>query len=463
MVVQIGGGRDSQSERLARAPTVHPIKDRGEQYALQPLQKCRKSSSTNSYVDRRLYDLSGSCERFRQRKAQPSGCISRLGRVRETLASDFYPDAGRVARGNNHTASHVGVRGRVTDLHTSKAPATFWVFGVEPPVNEAAGLPRVLSSKVTASMASETGSSSRLTIDQLSGGLFAPPDQLARVADRGRRRHRTLFRDFDTRATSLAAKIQEHWDESVKTNLLESKARTVAQLRQEFGDLHIDRKVRDFTDMGVKPFSIIAYHNALFEQVRVAFASGAYYPALVGACTLGERILNHLVIDLREDFRATPQYKKVYNKSSFDDWQVAISTLRAWHVLLPDVAEEFEKMAELRHRSIHFNVDTYARLRDDALTAIAHLRTIIDRQFGTFGAQPWFLDTPGACFIKREYETRPFIRRYFLPQCPFVGVLSGFDKRLSPIDFHDYGDGELTDQQFCDAFNHRDPAAVATG
>jgi hypothetical protein len=312
-------------------------------------------------------------------------------------------------------------------------------------------------------MSADAGNSSRLTIDQLPGGLFAPPDQLARLADRGRRRHRTLFRDFDTRATLLVTEVQEQWDESVKANWRESKAHVVAQLSQEFGGLHIDRKVRDFTDIGVKPFSIITYHNALFEQVRVAFTSGAYYPALVGACALGERILNHLVIDLREDFRATPQYKKVYNKSSFDDWQGAISTLLAWDVLLPDVAEEFEKMIGLRHRSIHFNVDTYSRLRDDALTSIAHLRTVIDRQFGTFGAQPWFLNTPGACFIKREYETRPFIRRYFLAQCPFVGVLSGFDQRLHPIDFHDYGDGELTDQEFCDAFNHRDPAAVATG
>jgi hypothetical protein len=184
--------------------------------------------------------------------------------------------------------------------------------------------------------------------------------------------------------------------------------------------------------------------------------------ALVGVCALGERILNHLVLDLREDFRSTPQYKKVYNKSSFDNWQVAIDTLAAWDVLLPDVAEEFERLAQLRHRSIHFSVDTYSNLRDDALTAIACLRLIIDRQFGTFGPQPWFITgTRGAAFIKREYEMRPFIRRYFLPQCPFVGVRSGFDRRLQLVDFHDYGDGELTDQEFCDAYNSRDPASVA--
>ena len=197
----------------------------------------------------------------------------------------------------------------------------------------------------------------------------------------------------------------------------ENKARIVDGLRRTFGELDIDRKVQDFTDMGAKPFSIIAYHNALFEHVRVAFTAGAYYPALLGACALGERILNHLVLDLREDFRNTPQYKKVYSKSSFDNWQVAIDTLAAWDVVLPDVAKEFARLAELRRRSIHFNVDTYSKLRDDALTAIAHLRLIIERQFGVFGSQPWFITgIGGTAFIKREYEMRPFIRRYFLPQ-----------------------------------------------
>jgi hypothetical protein len=67
----------------------------------------------------------------------------------------------------------------------------------------------------------------------------------------------------------------------------------------------------------------------------------------------------------------------------------------------------------------------------------------------------------GAAFIKREYETRPFIMRYFLPQRPFVGVRCGFDNHLRPLDFNDYGDGELTDQEFCEAYNSRDPASVA--
>ncbi len=120
--------------------------------------------------------------------------------------------------------------------------------------------------------------SNRLTIDRLEGGLLAPPDELARVADCGRRRHRTSFFDFDTRATVLAMEIQEHWEEKSKVMWRENKVRIIDGLRRTFGELDIDRKVQDFTDMGAKPFSIIAYHNTLFEHVRVAFTAGAYYP-----------------------------------------------------------------------------------------------------------------------------------------------------------------------------------------
>jgi len=48
---------------------------------------------------------------------------------------------------------------------------------------------------------------------------------------------------------------------------------------------------------------VIAYHNSFLRRVRDAFASGNYYPALTAGCALGERILNHLILDLREEFR----------------------------------------------------------------------------------------------------------------------------------------------------------------
>src|ERR1700677_2967176 len=144
--------------------------------------------------------------------------------------------------------------------------------------------------------------------------------------------------DFDFRANTIATKIEAHWDDKAKALWQENHQRLIEGLRQQFGERNLDAKVQDFIDMGAKPFSIVAYHNTLFDQVRTAFAAGAHYPAVTGACALGERILNHLVLDLRDEFRATPEYKRVCRKSSFDNWNVPISTLVAWNVLFPDVA-----------------------------------------------------------------------------------------------------------------------------
>ena len=169
----------------------------------------------------------------------------------------------------------------------------------------------------------------------------------------------------------------------------------------EFGERGIDAKIDNFVAMGVKPFSVLAHHNALFHQVRQAFVIGAYYPALVGACALGERILNHLMLDMRGHFTATPEYKKVYRKGSFDDWRLPIDTLEAWGILRPDAVVEYRALMGLRHRSIHFNPETTNALRDDALASIIHMRTIIEQQFASHAVRLWFIaNKRGHAFIR---------------------------------------------------------------
>jgi hypothetical protein len=91
------------------------------------------------------------------------------------------------------------------------------------------------------------------------------------------------------------------------------------------------------------------------------------------------------------------------------------------------------------------------------------MRAIIDEQFTAFGLRPWFiLGTKGHIFIKREWETNPFVRRFYLPTCPFVGPHFGisFARGLEYQDHTDYGDGEWTDDEFAQAFNDRKPEQV---
>ena len=217
--------------------------------------------------------------------------------------------------------------------------------------------------------------------------------------------------DFDTRAAILNPNIEDRWDDRAK-EAIESRWASIRQsLIPEFGERDIDTKLESFAAIGTKPVSVLSYHNNFFHQVRQAYVSGAWYPALVGACALGERILNHLILDLRQFYLDTPQYKHVARKDSFNDWSIPIDTLEDWGVLLPGAVIDFRALMRLRHRSIHFNVITYDTVKGDALSAILHLRSIIEQQFGSFSKAPWFIaGTIGHVFIKKELERNPFVR-----------------------------------------------------
>lgn len=237
------------------------------------------------------------------------------------------------------------------------------------------------------------------------------------------KRYRILpFLDFDTRVRVLADPIHEHWEEHIKAQHYRNRENTVLRLKAEFGELHAEAKIQNFIDLGAKPISIIAFHNDFFAQVRTAFVMEAYYPALTGACALGERILNHLILALREDYRSTPEYKAVYRKDSFDDWSLAIGTLVAWNVLLPNAADDFRLLMQQRHNAIHFRPETDHNSRELALEAVTRLQAIIGEQFSGFGPQPWFITTiPGEIYIKKDWEARPFINKVYLPNAILVG------------------------------------------
>lgn len=274
------------------------------------------------------------------------------------------------------------------------------------------------------------------------------------------------FLDFDARVHALTLEIRDDWEESVKAQHRQNRENMLVRLREEFGSQDFDQRLQNFTELGDAPFSIISYHNAFFRQCRNAFVIGSYFPALAGACALGERILNHLVIDLRDLFKATPQYKTVYRKGSFDNWGQAISVLEAWAVIQGNVPGQFRKLAALRHSSIHFEQSTYVSVRRDALAALEHLRAIIREQFGAFGTHRWFIEgTSGVCFIKKDFESDPFVRAFYLPKSLCVGPLHAVSFQYGGVmvfDRTDYDDREVSDEEFRDLYNNRDLAALAS-
>ena len=268
------------------------------------------------------------------------------------------------------------------------------------------------------------------------------------------KRYRVLAEDFDTRATILGIRIEDSWEPTVKETWRQTHQQIIRELVVDFGPGQLDAKLKNFVDLGPAPFSIVAFHNRFQRQARNAFVIGSYYPALTGACALGERILNHLILKLRDDYRSTPEYKRAYRKQSFDDWNEAIDVLIAWSVLLPQVAVAFRKLAALRHRSLHFSPETDTNDRELALSALALLGEIIGNQFGSRGMQPWFINSSEG-FLKRAVETQPFIREIYLPASIRVGPehrLRWAGDRWNVLDERPYASCEISDEEFVDLY-----------
>ena len=264
------------------------------------------------------------------------------------------------------------------------------------------------------------------------------------------KRYRIIHFDFDARVQSLGL-IQESWDEAVKAQHIENQSRVIDGLMYQYGELAIQSKIENFIALKSKPFSVAAFHNKFLEQVRNSYVTGSYYPALTGACALGERMLNHLMILLRDHHKSTPEYKKVYRKDSFDYWPQAIDALESWGELLPEAALKFRCLNEKRNRAIHFNPETDHDDKPLALSAIHLLQEIVSIQFSAFGNQPWYFCVPGEMYIKKEWEDKPFVKYILLQNALLVGpkhTVVSINHQLVINDEFEYEQKEITDDEF---------------
>jgi len=264
------------------------------------------------------------------------------------------------------------------------------------------------------------------------------------------KRYRILSFDFDSRAHSLEP-VQEQWDKKVKELHLKNKEKTIKELIKQFGEWNIESKVKNFQDLKFKPFSVAAFHNKFLEQIRNAYVSGSYYPALTGACALGERILNHMVLLLREYHKNTPEYKKLHSKKSFDYWPLVIDALKSWGELLPEAADKFKKLNEKRNRAIHFNPEIDRNDKVLALEAIHLIQDIVKIQFSAFGNQPWYFCIPGEMYIRKEWEEKPLIKHIFIPNSVLVGYKHRIESVFPQIVVNDqfkYENKEISDEEY---------------
>ena len=223
------------------------------------------------------------------------------------------------------------------------------------------------------------------------------------------------------------------------------------ELIEKYGSYDKDNKIKRFLE--VQPPNIcvsLEYHYLMYEVID-AYVCGTYYPALTGACCIGETIFNSLILALREYFMDTSSYKKIYRKESFQNWEEAIDVLSSWGILDSKLQQEYVQLADVRRKAIHLrSVEDFHK---QSLRAVNTILMIVDNLFG-LGSGVFFW-CPGELYVKKDKETLPLVREFIIPKCFLLGykhrVISvGSDESLviSYEDSFEYENDEVSDQRF---------------
>ncbi len=285
-----------------------------------------------------------------------------------------------------------------------------------------------------------------------------------RTDEDGCRRYRPIEISFDLTVRTLIADVGEDWEEPIRQQWFANQAGIRESLLHRFGVADYETKIANYIALDVAPISIVSTHNQILNQCRHAFVMSYYYPALLGVAGLGERILNELLLTLRDDFKSSEHYKKVYSKGSIDDWDLAAKILTDWHVISTNTADVFSKLKTLRNESVHYqNQNLHVSARDEALTAIRLIQTVVENVFSPYKLAPnHSFHANGIMFLTRSAEDVPLIRRFFLPVSALVspqhtfafvgqaGLVTVEDNLDYQVDHPDKKD--LTDEQFAAAF-----------
>lgn len=268
------------------------------------------------------------------------------------------------------------------------------------------------------------------------------------------KRYRIVKTSFDTRPWLLNTDFSHIEDQSLRQSWQKAKQQVTEQLVHEYGFRGFKQKIINFKELESAPFSVVGYHNAFHSQARKSFVIGSYYPALTATCALGERILNHLLLGLRDSFKSSQHYKKIYNKQSIDDWNKAIDILSDWGIWQAGVEEKFRLLRELRNEAIHFRPETDNSARDMSLRSLNTLSQIIENQFG-IQSLPWIitdLGSGGYSFIKKEMENDPFVQLVYIPSSVYVGPCHSLISETEVMDLKRYEETYISDKEFVRTF-----------
>ena len=219
-------------------------------------------------------------------------------------------------------------------------------------------------------------------------------------------------------------------------------------VEQRYGVLDIEQKAQRFLLVKPPPLRIVGEYNDVLLDVQDAFVAGALFSATTGACCLGERILNELIIRTKAYFKDSSGYKKVYRKNSIVDWKLMIDILKDWSIISDGVADSYENLGRIRHQyAVHYH--DMDGLEDRALEALNLVMQISEELFGLRPDVFFFVE--GESYIRKDAESMPVVREFFIPECINVGFKHKVEKQdgqFHLIDNFEYENKQVDDDRF---------------
>jgi hypothetical protein len=226
-----------------------------------------------------------------------------------------------------------------------------------------------------------------------------------------------------------------------------------AGLKFQYGEQDFNAKFERWFSIPKPSVSVVDEHTHLLEDIERAYVAGGLYAALTGACCLGERIFNQIILRIRESYKSHPQYKYVFRSGSINDWNLGLDTLREWNILTEPTENMYRRLYKLRTEAVHFQ-DKDQILEPMAKEGIELINGIVTDLFG-LGPENKFVswcEVPGEIYLHKEYENTPFVREFYLSSAVLVGykhtVESTSDLGFVARDDNSYPDTEISDAEF---------------
>ena len=226
---------------------------------------------------------------------------------------------------------------------------------------------------------------------------------------------------FDSRAHMLD-ELGSDWAPEVIEQGIANRERVIAELIFEHGLQDWGDKVRNFKELGPQPFYVIGPYAAHLKEVRSAFVCGHYYVALVGAATLGERVLTQVVRAVRDEARPRAA-KSIYKTNASSDWAVLAQALLTWELIDQGTHDTFMALKDLRNNAVHYNKPELDQEsgRDDALRAIELIQEALRGIYNAHLHDAYIpRDNGGWSWIRRVAEDDVFVRTFLIPRSTLV-------------------------------------------